>query len=140
MLSNSLAVQTTLQPWSATIYHSILHYGLQPSITFLELPASLCRDAVGAFPASGGGGSNFPASADSYGFGSYGGRAAEITASTTYEAVRVHFAAELLLLGFIRRQQLTLNPHEGSRLVPGDMLVALSKRADGECVQLLEAD
>jgi hypothetical protein len=120
---NSLAVQTTLQPWSATIYHSILQYGLQPSITFLELPASLCRNA---------GGSEFPASADSYGFGGYGGRAAEISASTTYEAVRVHFAAELLMLGFIRKQQLTLNPHESTRLVPGDVLVALSKRADGE--------
>jgi hypothetical protein len=128
----SLAVQTTLQPWSATIYHSILHYGLQPSITFLELPASLCRNAAGSFPASSGGDPNFPARANSYGFGSYGGRAAENAVSTTYEAVRVHFAAELLLLGFIRKQQLTLNPHEGSRLVPGDVLVALSKRADGK--------
>jgi hypothetical protein len=125
-------VQTTLQPWSATIYHSILHYGLQPSITFLELPASLCRNAVSSFPANSGGDPSFPASADSYGFGSYGGRAAENAASTTYEAVRVHFAAELLMLGFIRKQQLTLNPHEGSRLVPGDVLVALSKRADGK--------
>jgi hypothetical protein len=131
-VARSLAVQTTLQPWSATIYHSILHYGLQPSITFLELPAGLCRNAAGSFPASSGGDPNFPASANSYGFGSYGGRAAENAVSTTYEAVRVHFAAELLLLGFIRKQQLTLNPHEGSRLVPGDVLVALSKRADGE--------
>jgi hypothetical protein len=111
-----------------------LHYGLQPSVTFLELPASLCRNVAGNFPASGGGGGpNSPASANSYGFGNYGGRAAEKAASTTYEAVRVHFAAtELLLLGFIRKQQLTLNPHEGSRLVPGDVLVALSKHVDGE--------
>lgn len=128
----SLAVQTTLQPWSATIYHHILQYGLQPSITFVPLPEELCKaTAIQQYSSSGGGGSTAVQS-DSYGLGGYGVRAAQKSATTTYEAVRVHFGSELLLLGFIRSKQLVLNPAEGTLLVPGDVLVALSKRADGE--------
>lgn len=132
----SLAVQTTLQPWSATIYHNILQYGLQPSITFVELPTALCTRTSDPAPHNRHNGNTskidiLPSSARQA-QSRYSSKKGGIESSyATYEDVRVHFGTQMLLLGFIRKRQLVLNPPEGSVLVAGDMLVGLTKRVQG---------
>lgn len=131
---SSLAVQTTLQPWSASIYHSILQQGLQPSLTFTKVPKTLfdlkSREAAmlgGPKPASYEQQGNLVTNqADNSSSLQHFSDLADCTVS--FEEARVAVAADLLTLGYISKsdRQLYLNPQESSRLSPGDLLVALT--------------
>jgi hypothetical protein len=128
-----LAVQTTLQPWSASIYHSILQQGLQPSLTFSKVPETLfvLKSSETASAAS-----LDPLQANSAA-GSFGGKppGGRFTAvdqladcTVSFEDARVAVAANMLTLGYVSRAdgQLYLNPTDSSRLSQGDILVALT--------------
>lgn len=135
-------MQTTLQPWSATIYHKILQQGLQPSLAFVKVPdtlftlksteAGLSSPTAAAAAGSGGSshGSGPAAAAAVYGF---------VDCTVSFEEARVAVAADLLTIGYVSRMsgQLHLNPSESSRLNPGDILVALTTQVnvakDGGC-------
>lgn len=101
----SLAVQTAIQPWTATATHYILQHGVQPNLEFVRLPDSLFEpcDAAAAAAATAG--------------------------TVSYQHVRGRYGVDMVPLGFYSssRQQLLLNPSEGSRLEPGDILVALAR-------------
>jgi hypothetical protein len=118
-------VQTTLQPWSASIYHSILQQGLQPSLTFTKVPEALFllkSSEVPSGPGSAGlvSGSN-PGSAKGF-----SRNLADCTVS--FEEARGAVAAGMLTVGYVSGTdgQLYLNPPESSRLSPRDTLVALT--------------
>jgi hypothetical protein len=127
-VDNSLAVQTTLQPWSAAVYHSILQQGCQPSMAFVPVPQALFALKAGAEVLEGGL-QHVP----------------DCHCNISFEEARVAVQAELLSIGYVSGAsgQLHLNPEEGSRLSPGDILVALTTQANvakagGSCMwQLL---
>lgn len=117
----SLAVQTTLQPWSASIYHSILQQGLQPSLTFTQVPGTLfllSSSSPGSNPADSPGFNPRPSLLNP----ELGDR------TVSFEDARVAVAGDMLTIGYVSRAdgQLYLNPPETARVSPGDVLVALT--------------
>jgi hypothetical protein len=120
----SLAIQTAIQPWSATVYNHILQQGLQPALTFMPLPDALC----------GGGRSTIGTSSIGTGSDALSGTESVSSsftdaASALFGDIRVHYEARMVLIGYInsRTKKLFLNPQDSSRLHAGDMLVALRR-------------
>lgn len=125
----SLAVQTTLQPWSATIYHNILQQGVQPSLAFTKVPETLfllksSETGTLGSPTAGRNSSNANGTRQDY----LAMFSDDCTVS--FEEARVAVSSTMLTIGYVSRSdgQLHLNPSESSRLTPGDMLVALTTR------------
>lgn len=133
VLCCSLAVQTTLQPWSATIYHNILQQGVQPSLAFTKVPETLFllkSNEAGALgsPTAGRDSSSALLSANGIRQDHFATVSDDCTVS--FEEARVAVSSTMLTIGYVSRSdgQLHLNPSESSRLTPGDMLVALTTR------------
>jgi hypothetical protein len=101
------------------VFHHILQHGLQPHLAFMPIPhyafATAAKRAAADSPTSASPSSTAPG-------------------TVAYRDIRLHCGADAVPLGFFStsRQQLHLNPSEGSRLEPGDALVVLTKTA-GKC-------
>jgi hypothetical protein len=134
-----LAVQTTLQPWRASIYHSILQQGLQPSLTFTQVPQTLFvlksgKASILQSPRAASSASLSVLQANPLGRG-FGGKLARLShtpdwddCTVSFEEARVAVSGHMLTIGYISKVdgQLYLNPPESNRLSQGDVLVALT--------------
>lgn len=137
---HSLACQTTVQPYSATLYGYILQEAQQPNLAFVQVPPALfvLNDrASGARQArtASAGAKAVSAAAGSAGHGKGAAKAAAAQCaervSVTYEQARLGVQAELLTIGYVSHSdgRLHLNPPESSCLLPGDTLVGLTAQA-----------
>ncbi|WIA35393.1 hypothetical protein OEZ86_003839 [Tetradesmus obliquus] len=118
---SSLAVQTAIQPWTATVFHHILQHGLQPHLAFTPLPDALFSTAARTAARSQTSQSAEAATR----------AATQQEGTVAYRDAAAQCGVDAVVLGFFSssRQQLQLNPPDSSRLEPGDALVVLTRTA-----------